>query len=59
MGSALLGCLRTLRVRDDGATINEYAILAALIAVALIAVVGALAGPLAEMFTATAEGFDE
>lgn len=37
---------------------SEYAILAALIAVALVGVVAALAGPLEIFFTDAAEGMD-
>jgi Flp pilus assembly pilin Flp len=59
MSCALIGLIKHLRLRDDGSTISEYAILAALIGVALVAVILALAGPLADLFTATAEGFDE
>jgi Flp pilus assembly pilin Flp len=59
MGIAITGLLKALRVRDDGSTISEYAILAALIGVALIGLILALAGPVTELFTATAEGFDE
>jgi Flp pilus assembly pilin Flp len=59
MGSAITRLINALRDRDDGSTISEYAILAALIGVALVGLIVALAGPLAELFTATAEGFDE
>ena len=45
--------------RDAGSTISEYAILAALIAIAVLAVVATLAGPVAEFFTSAGDGFEK
>ena len=52
---AALEIFRAIRSRDHGSTISEYAILAALIAVALVVVVAVLAPPLADIFQKTAD----
>lgn len=59
MASTVSRKLRAFRIRDEGSTMTEYAILAALIGVALIAVVVLLAGGVTGLFTATVEGFDQ
>jgi Flp pilus assembly pilin Flp len=59
MSTVFLARFSALRDRDDGSTMSEYAILAALIAVALVAVIAALAVPLADIFTAAGEGLGE
>jgi len=51
-GSPVLTNLKNLLINDDGATLVEYALIVSLIAVACIAVVGALGGKIQSSFNA-------
>jgi pilus assembly protein Flp/PilA len=51
-GSPVLSNLKALLINDDGATLVEYALIVSLIAVACIAVVGALGGQIKSSFNA-------
>ncbi|MFU8829266.1 MAG: Flp family type IVb pilin [Phycisphaerales bacterium] len=55
---AYLFPLAELRRRTDGASIVEYALLAALIGLALAVVVAALGEPIGFVFTRAAEAMD-
>ncbi len=48
----MLSNLKALLINDDGATLVEYALIVSLIAVACIAVVGALGGQIKSSFNA-------
>jgi pilus assembly protein Flp/PilA len=51
--------VQSLRKEDDGATMIEYGLLAALIGVTLIVVIGLLSGALSNVFQSAADELNE